>query len=139
MTSRIFSFAAALAATAFLAGGAHAQAEATDAPAQEASVSQDTSDSPDAPFAADKAASTEILNRSTAREDISQVATSTQNSTVSGNSVSGTSTTGTVGFSDNAFQNASGLTVINANSGNNVSMNASMNVNIVMTPATPQQ
>jgi hypothetical protein len=31
------------------------------------------------------------------------------------------------------------MTVINANSGNNVSMNASMNVNIVMVPAGPQQ
>ena len=38
-----------------------------------------------------------------------------------------------INLSDNAFQNATGLTVINANTGNNVAMNASLTVNVVMT------
>lgn len=77
------------------------------------------------------------LGRATAREDLSQVAQSQLTSTVSNNSVSGTSTTGNISISGNALENASGLTIINANSGNNVGMNAAINVNIVMTP--PQQ
>jgi hypothetical protein len=132
MTSRLLRTAAALAASAFLASGAFAQAPATSATPVQTSSSE-------TPFAANKAASTEVLDRATTREDISQVATSAQTSTVSGNSVNGDSVTGDIAFSDNAFQNASGLTVINANSGNNVSMNASLNVNIVMAPPPPPQ
>lgn len=75
------------------------------------------------------------LKQATAREDLSLIAQSQQTSGVSNSSVVGTSTTGDVGISGNAFQNASGLTVVNANSGNNVAMNASLNVNIVVTPA----
>ena len=139
MTRRLLSTATAIAAAVFLASGASAQI-AQDATGEQKSASTSAASSSDgAPFAADKAASTEILDGATAREDISQVATSSQTSTVSGNSVNGDSVTGDIGFSDNAFQNASGLTVINANSGNNVSMNASLNVNIVMAPpSTPQ-
>lgn len=84
-------------------------------------------------FTDKKVADDEALNRTTAREDLSLLAQSRQASTVSNNSVSGVSTTGEISIADNAFQNATGLTVINANTGNNVSMNASLNVNIVMT------
>lgn len=136
MISRTLRIAAGLAAALLTAGAANAQAETS---ASTTSSAQSTTGGSAAPFAGQKAASTEILDRATAREDMSQVATSTQTSTVTGNSVNGTSTTGDLSFSDTAFQNASGLTVINANSGNNVSMNASLNVNIVMVPAGPQQ
>lgn len=85
-----------------------------------------------------EAADDEALGKATAREDISAVARSNQTSNSSQNSVNGTSTTGDIVIADNAFQNASGLTIINANSGNNVSMNASMNVNIILTPPTGQ-
>lgn len=119
-----------IAASAALASAASAQP--SSAPDKAEAASNTT------PFAPAKAATDEVLEKATAREDLSQAANTTQTSTVTGNSVSGTSTTGGVGFNDNAFQNASGLTVINANSGNNVSMNASMNVNIVMVPAGPQ-
>jgi outer membrane receptor protein involved in Fe transport len=129
MTIRLRTTIVGIAATAFLASGAAAQS----APADKAEAAP-----PSVPFSQDKAATDEVLEKATAREDVSQTAQSQQNSTVTGNSVNGTSTTGTISFSDNAFQTASGLTVINANSGNNVSMNASMNVNIVMVPATPQ-
>jgi hypothetical protein len=136
MKLHLRKFAAGLFAAAFLAGGAAAQpaSTATDqAEAASAPVPIEAS-----PFSQAQAASDEVLQKATAREDLSLAARSEQSSNVTGNSVNGTSTTGTISFSDNAFQTASGLTVINANSGNNVSMNASMNVNIVMVPATPQ-
>ena len=73
----------------------------------------------------------------TAREDISLIAQSKQASSVSGSSVTGQSVTGDLAIASTAFQNANGMILINANSGNNVAMNASMNVNIIM--AGPQQ
>ncbi|HEY0150234.1 MAG TPA: hypothetical protein VGB70_14700 [Allosphingosinicella sp.] len=84
-------------------------------------------------FAGSKVANDAALNGATAREDLSLIAQSQQANTVSRNSVNGVTTTGEISIADNAFQNASGLTVINANTGNNVAMNASLNVNIVMT------
>lgn len=75
------------------------------------------------------------LANTTAREDVSLAATADQAATVSNNSVSGTSTTGAVTIDGNAFQNAQGLTLINANSGNNVAINSSLNVVISFTPA----
>ncbi|HEX8442629.1 MAG TPA: hypothetical protein VF631_03165 [Allosphingosinicella sp.] len=130
MSIRLRIILAGIAATASLAGTASAQTSSTPAKPDTAVQS--------APFAQEKAAGDEVLEKATAREDLSQTAKSTQSSTVTGNSINGPSTTGGVSFSDNAFQTASGMTVINANSGNNVSMNASMNVNIVMVPASPQ-
>ena len=74
------------------------------------------------------------LERSTAREDIAVVAETRQTATVASSSVSGTSVTGEAAVSGQAFQNASGLTIVNINTGNNVAMNASMNVNVVINP-----
>lgn len=74
------------------------------------------------------------LEQATAREDVAQVARAEQSATVSKSSVSGDVRTGTVSFSDNAFQNLSGLAIINANSGNNVAINAAMNVNVSISP-----
>lgn len=87
-------------------------------------------------FATAPIADDATLNAATAREDVSLVAETRQASSVSNSSVSGV-TTSKVELSDSAFQNASGLIVVNANTGNNVAMNGSVNVNIVMTP--PQQ
>jgi len=133
MSTRVCFILAGIAAAASLAGTASAQTSAAaEKPSQPEAATQA------APFAPELAATDEVLEKATAREDLSQTANSTQSSTVTGNSINGPSTTGGVSFSDNAFQTASGMTVINANSGNNVSMNASMNVNIVMVPAAPQ-
>ncbi len=74
------------------------------------------------------------LGRIAGREDISANAESNHTATVSNNSVGDNSRTGEVGIADNAFQNLSGLSVINVNTGNNVGINAAINVNIVMTP-----
>jgi len=89
----------------------------------------------ESPFAASRATDDAALGRATAREDLSVISETTQTSTVTNGTVTGT-TSGDINFTDNAFQNATGLTVINANSGNNVAMNASITVNVVM--AAPQ-
>jgi hypothetical protein len=75
------------------------------------------------------------LERATAREDLSQVAVSEQTSRVSNNTISGPSVTGPVTIDGNAFQNLQGLAIINANAGNNVSINASLTVNLNFSPA----
>ena len=85
-------------------------------------------------FATSEPLDTQALNQATAREDISQVSQSNQANAVTGNSVGNQVRTGNVSFSDSAFQNQSGLTIINANSGNNVAINSSLNVNLNMTP-----
>ena len=51
-------------------------------------------------------------------------------SNVSGNSVTGDSTTGQISMDGQALQNFSGLSVMTANTGNNVSINSAMNVNV---------
>ncbi len=68
------------------------------------------------------------------RADVSQDARNSQVAGVSGSSVNGTSRTGAVTIDGNAFQNMSGLTVVNANSGNNVAMNGAMTVNVAISP-----
>ncbi len=115
------------AALSIVSAGTAAAAPGDPKPAQSAPEREEV------PFSNKKAASEETLNRTTGREDLSMVAQSQQASSVSRSSVSGTTTTGEISIADNAFQNATGLTVINANTGNNVAMNASLNVNIVMT------
>jgi hypothetical protein len=68
------------------------------------------------------------------REDLNQANVGSQTSTVSHNSVNGNSVTGAISFDDQALQNLSGLALVNANTGNNVSMNSSMMVNIAIAP-----
>jgi hypothetical protein len=68
--------------------------------------------------------------------DLSIAALSEQSGTVSNNSVNGNSVTGTISFDGQAFQNMNGLGVISANTGNNVSINSTMQVNIAI-GATP--
>jgi hypothetical protein len=66
------------------------------------------------------------------KQNIAQSGAVDQESVVSHNSVNGTSVTGVIQFDGQAFQNMNGLAVINANTGNNVSFNSSMLVNIVI-------
>lgn len=68
------------------------------------------------------------------RQDTTQVATASQTAGVSRNSVGDNAVTGDARIADNAFQNLSGLSVVNVNTGNNVAINAAMNVNIAITP-----
>lgn len=87
-----------------------------------------------APFGSAAALDPASLDRETAREDVAQIATAEQAARVSNNSINGPSQTGTVSIDGNAFQNLQGLAVINANSGNNVAINSSLNVNIHFAP-----
>lgn len=62
--------------------------------------------------------------------DLSMAALSEQSGHVANNSVNGNSVTGTINFDGQSFQNINGLSVLSANTGNNVSINSTMQVNI---------
>jgi len=64
------------------------------------------------------------------REDVNQISHAEQVAGVSRNSVGDNSITGDAQIDGNAFQNMSGLSILSVNTGNNVAMNASMNVNV---------
>ena len=72
------------------------------------------------------------LGAVTGQSDLSQVIRAQNTSTVSGNSVNGHSETGTISFDPNSFQNLNGLSLLTANTGNNVSINSSLNVNVAI-------
>jgi hypothetical protein len=102
--------------------------------AQAEATAPDASATAPSAFPTARRADAAALERSTAREDIAVVAESRQTASVASSSVNGTSLTGEATIAGQAFQNASGLTVVNINTGNNVAMNASMNVNVVINP-----
>lgn len=52
--------------------------------------------------------------------------------TVSGNIINGDPTTGTISIDGASFGNFNGLAMVNANTGNNVSINSAMNVNVAI-------
>lgn len=87
-----------------------------------------------APFAAATVLDDGALGSIAGREDTHQVSTATQVAGVSQNSVGDNVQTGDAKISDNAFQNLSGLSILNVNTGNNVAINATMNVNIAIQP-----
>lgn len=89
---------------------------------------------PTGPFGT-AAVSDGALERIAGREDLRLVATSQQVAGVSNNSVGSNSRTGQVTIGDNAFQNLSGFSLVNVNSGNNVAINSAMNVTISIAPA----
>jgi hypothetical protein len=74
------------------------------------------------------------LGAITGQADLNMTVRAQNTSTVSNNSVSGNSVTGAIGFDSSAFQNLSGLSVVSANTGNNVSINSSLNVNVALNP-----
>ncbi|TRW17231.1 hypothetical protein [Glacieibacterium frigidum] len=68
------------------------------------------------------------------KADPVQAVLASNSSTVANNRIVGISTTGVISIDGNAFQNLNGLAVINANTGNNVAINASLNVNVAIRP-----
>ena len=74
------------------------------------------------------------LGTVTGKGDNTQGVLATNTATVNGNQVVGNSTTGVITIDGNAFQSLNGLAVINANTGNNVAINASLNVNVAIHP-----
>ena len=72
------------------------------------------------------------LAKITGREDVNQVIQSDQQNNVGSNSVGDNSETGTITIRDNAFANLNGFTILNANTGNNVAINSSIQVNVAL-------
>ncbi len=132
----IFTFELAAVAI-LLAVAAPALAEGTASPAAPAS-------SADAPAQADPADPSPFgtaatvagaqLAKMTGQANIAQEVQATNTSTVANNTVDGNSVTGNISFGSGAFQNLNGLSVLSANSGNNVAINASLNVNVAIHP-----
>ncbi len=115
---------------ACLAAAASAQERPVAASAERdaARSAEDTQQSttPFATAAVDDAA----LEAVAGREDTRQVALNEQSATVSRNSVGDNSATGDARVDGNAFQNMTGMSILNINTGNNVAINAAMTVNI---------
>ncbi|RYF14187.1 MAG: hypothetical protein EOO77_14610 [Oxalobacteraceae bacterium] len=86
----------------------------------------------DTPFGVSKPVDNELLSGVTGQADLAQVVQAQNNSTVSGNSVSGHSQTGTINFDASSFRDLNGLSLLSANTGNNVSINSSLNVNVAI-------
>lgn len=82
-----------------------------------------------------QAVSEATLKTIAGREDTNQISQAKLNAGVSQNSVGDNSITGTATIDGNAFQNMSGMSILNVNTGNNVAINAAMNVNISISPA----
>jgi hypothetical protein len=66
-----------------------------------------------------------------------QASNAQSNATVQGNKIGDNSPTGALAVSDAAFQNVSGISMVNLNTGNASSINASMNVNLSIQMAPP--
>ena len=133
-SSRIITTAICVIATLFPVTAIRAQAQtAIQQTATEQTVTDQTG-TPASPFAG-AALDDSALQTIAGREDVAQISTSTQVAGVSQNSVGDNVQTGDARISDNAFQNLSGLSILNVNTGNNVAINATMNVNIAISPA----
>jgi hypothetical protein len=74
------------------------------------------------------------LSAITGRSDTAQEIRAQNTSNVSHNSVTGQSQTGAISFDAGAFQAMTGLSLLSANTGNNVSINSSLNVNVSILP-----
>lgn len=63
---------------------------------------------------------------------IEQLANARNTSTISGNIINGDPTTGTISIDGGSFSGFNGLALVSANTGNNVSINSAMNVNVAI-------
>ncbi|MFD1787035.1 hypothetical protein ACFSC3_05565 [Sphingomonas floccifaciens] len=102
-----------------------------------AAVAQDAPPVTPPVFAAVETIADAELRTIAGREDIAQHAMADQVAGVSHNSVGDNVRTGDARIADNALQNLSGLSILNVNTGNNVAINAAMNVNIAIMPPRP--
>ena len=85
-----------------------------------------------APFGAVAPLEGSALSTITGRSDTSLIIRAQNSATVSNNTVSGQSQTGTISFDAQAFANLNGLSLLSANTGNNVSINSSLNLNVAI-------
>ncbi len=88
-----------------------------------------------APFAT--AIAEDALGAVAGREDTQQEASAVQTAQVSRNSVGDHVTTGDAKIDGQAFQNLSGLSILNVNTGNNVAINAALTATLSLSPPTP--
>lgn len=82
------------------------------------------------PFGGASAVDEEMLQGVSGMASLEQYANANNNSVVAGNSVNGQSETGAISIDGNSFHDLHGLSILTANTGNNVSINAAMNVNV---------
>ena len=115
-----------LAAAVIAPTGASAQA-------QIAAASEPASSVEASPFGAAMPIEDVQLNTITGQADLAQVVNAQNKGVVSGNTITGESHTGTINFDSSSFQNLNGLSLLSANTGNNVSINSSLNVNVSIT------
>jgi hypothetical protein len=87
------------------------------------------------PFQSARVLDSESLQRVAGREDLYQLSQADLTAEVSRNSIGDNSITGEARIDGNAFQNMSGLSILNVNTGNNVAINAAMNVTLSISPA----
>ena len=87
----------------------------------------------ESPFEGDGLVSDDTLMWIAGKADINQEAVATNTGVVAGNTVGDNAVTGNVVIDNNAFQNLNGLSILSINTGNNVALNAAMNVNISLT------
>lgn len=111
-----------VAAAAFSPGFALAQ--------DQASVTSTSPTAAASPFGSIKPVDNADLSAVTGRSDLAQVVNAQNKGVVSGNTISGPSQTGTIQFDSSSFQNLNGLSLLSANTGNNVAINSSLNVNV---------
>ena len=86
------------------------------------------------PFGAVASVSEQDMSAIVGKDDIAMTINARNTSEVSNNSVSGNSQTGAISFDATAFGNLNGLSLLSANTGNNVSINSSLNVNVSLHP-----
>ncbi len=90
---------------------------------------------PSPPFASVAIADDAQLSVVTGMADIKaiqQTANVANTSTVTGNIINGDPVTGTISIDGGSFSGFNGLALVSANTGNNVSINAAMNVNVAI-------
>jgi len=93
--------------------------------------------SPPALFAQEPIPETELA-ATTGRERSAWMSASANNSAiVTDNHVGDNNVTGNVNVTDSAFQNVSGISMVNFNTGNNSSINAAMSVNLHIEYSAP--
>jgi hypothetical protein len=68
------------------------------------------------------------------KTDLAQIANAQNSGTVAGNTINGDSQTGTIHFDASSFQGMNGLSILSANTGNNVAINSAMSVNVTVHP-----
>ena len=130
--SRSAAMTFALAILAISAAPAMAQDEAAT-PGPDASVETPARGAEAGLFEGD-AVSEGALQATAGRENVAQLSQAELEAEVANNSVGDNAVTGAARIEGSAFQNMSGLSILNVNTGNNVAINAAMNVNISITP-----